>query len=95
MVLNTFITGVETKLSQILRASDCPDVLTAITRIDREMQLNYFESHKLHKPNQTPSQLRKPEKIMDSHKMNAKKDSIMKQSSKAFPTVTELKNIFS
>lgn len=56
MVLNTLITGVQVNLSQILRVTDPPDILTAITRIRRELQLNYFKSQKFPIPNQIPSQ---------------------------------------
>lgn len=46
MVLNTLLTGLEPRLGQTVRASYPPDILTAITRIKRELQLSYFQDQK-------------------------------------------------
>lgn len=64
MVLNSLLTGVEPRIGQILRASDPDDIITAISRIKRELQLNHFESQKFsgtrNIPTQVTSQVRKP-----------------------------------
>ncbi|KAJ8982005.1 hypothetical protein NQ317_004092 [Molorchus minor] len=46
MVLNTLLTGIDPKIGHVVRASDPQDILTAIARIRRELQLNYFENQK-------------------------------------------------
>ncbi|KAJ8977201.1 hypothetical protein NQ317_011212 [Molorchus minor] len=46
MVLNTLLTGIDPKIGHVVRASDPQDILTAITRIRSELQLNYFENQK-------------------------------------------------
>lgn len=60
MVLNSLLTGVEPRIGQILRASDPDDIITAISRIKRELQLNHFESQKLFGTRNIPTQVRKP-----------------------------------
>ncbi|KAJ8947671.1 hypothetical protein NQ318_009555 [Aromia moschata] len=54
MVLNTLLTGLEPKIAHVVRASNPVDMLTAITRVRRELQLNYFEIQKLNRNNNTP-----------------------------------------
>lgn len=46
MALNTLLTGLEPKVGQIIRASDPDDIITAISRIKRELQLRHFETQK-------------------------------------------------
>lgn len=58
MVLNTLLTGLEPKLGQAIRAGNPLDMLSAINRIRRELQLNYFESQKFPK-NNIPNQQKK------------------------------------
>ncbi|KAJ8951516.1 hypothetical protein NQ318_000212 [Aromia moschata] len=59
MALNTLLTGLEPKVGHVIRASNPPDMLTAISRIRRELQLNYFENQKFQNKNFN-SQPRKP-----------------------------------
>lgn len=49
MTLNTLLTGLESKLGQIVRAGNPPNILEAINRVKRELQLSYFESQKFNK----------------------------------------------
>lgn len=54
MCLNTLLTGLEPKLGQIVRAGNPNNMLDAINRIKRELQLSYFENQKFNrtqKPN--------------------------------------------
>ncbi|KAJ8914643.1 hypothetical protein NQ315_015382 [Exocentrus adspersus] len=64
MVLNTLLTGLEPKIAQVVRASNPEDMLTAIARVKKELQLNYFEQQKLNRGNNTnnnmPTPMRKP-----------------------------------
>lgn len=60
MVLNTLLTGLEPNLAQVVRASDPADMLTAITRVRRELQLNYFETQKPNRNNNTVTPMRNP-----------------------------------
>ncbi|KAJ8916382.1 hypothetical protein NQ315_014592 [Exocentrus adspersus] len=64
MVLNTLLTGLEPKIAQVVRASNPEDMLTAIARVKKELQLNYFEQQKLNRDNNTnnnmPTPMRKP-----------------------------------
>lgn len=53
LCLNTLLTGLEPKLAQLIRASQPNDMLTAVNRIRRELQLNYFESQKFNTSKQT------------------------------------------
>ncbi|KAJ8952075.1 hypothetical protein NQ318_010985 [Aromia moschata] len=46
MILNTLLTGLEPKIAHVVRASDPADMLTAINRVRKELQLNYFETQK-------------------------------------------------
>lgn len=39
MVLNTLLTGLEPKIDQILHVSNPEDIVSAVTRIERELQL--------------------------------------------------------
>lgn len=50
MCLNTLLTGLEPKLGQLIRASNPTDMMTAISRVKRELQLNYFENQKFSNP---------------------------------------------
>lgn len=64
MALNALLTGLEPRVGQIIRASDPPDIITAISRIRRELQLRHLETQKfpmirhdstpVRKPNPTP-----------------------------------------
>lgn len=62
MVLNTLLTGLEPKIAHIVRASNPGDMLTAITRVRKELQLNYFENQKFGRPhnNNAAIPVRKP-----------------------------------
>lgn len=60
MVLNTLLTGLEPKIGQIVRASDPVDMLTAISRVRRELQLNYFETQKIGRSNSATTPMRNP-----------------------------------
>uniref|UniRef100_V5FZK3 Retrotransposon gag domain-containing protein n=1 Tax=Anoplophora glabripennis TaxID=217634 RepID=V5FZK3_ANOGL len=51
MVLNTLLTGLEPKIGHVVRASNPGDMLTAIVRVRRELQLNYFENQKFNRNN--------------------------------------------
>lgn len=62
MVLNTLLTGLEPKLAHVIRASDPADMLTAITRVRRELQLNYFETQKTSRSNNAIAPMRLPAK---------------------------------
>lgn len=46
MALNSLLTGLEPKIGQIVRASDPKDILTAVSRIKRELQLYHLETQK-------------------------------------------------
>ncbi|KAJ8972922.1 hypothetical protein NQ317_010580 [Molorchus minor] len=52
MILNTLLTGLEPKIGHIVRSSNPGDMLTAISRVRRELQLNYFENQKQFNRNQ-------------------------------------------
>lgn len=58
MTLTTLLTGLEHKLGQIIRAGNPADMLDAINRIKRELQLSYFEAQKFHTKtiNKSPTQ---------------------------------------
>lgn len=51
MCLNTLLTGLEPKLGQVIRAGHPVNMLEAITRIKRELQLSYFENQKFQRSN--------------------------------------------
>ena len=51
MALNTLLTGLEPKIGQLIRAGNPKTLLEAQTRIRRELQLSYFETKKVEKPN--------------------------------------------
>ncbi|KAJ8939080.1 hypothetical protein NQ318_008684 [Aromia moschata] len=59
MILNTLLTGLEPKIAHVVRASDPADMLTAITRVRKELQLNYFEMQKSNRNNNN-TLVRKP-----------------------------------
>ena len=46
MTLNTLLTGLEPKIGHIIRAGNPSNMLDAINRIKRELQLSYFEQQK-------------------------------------------------
>ncbi|KAJ8948308.1 hypothetical protein NQ318_020795 [Aromia moschata] len=60
MILNTLLTGLEPKIAHVVRASDPADMLTAINRVRKELQLNYFETQKLNRINNNNTPVRKP-----------------------------------
>lgn len=60
MVLNTLLTGLEPKIGQVVRSSYPPDILTAIMRIKRELQLSYFQEQKTPINRNQPSVTRRP-----------------------------------
>lgn len=60
MALNSLLTGVEPRIGQILRASDPDDIVTAISRIRRELQLHHLETQKFSNSRTGPTQIRKP-----------------------------------
>lgn len=64
MTLNNLLTGLEPNLGRIIRASNPQNMLHAINRIRRELQLSYFESQKFPKNNPTrnpgPPQQKRP-----------------------------------
>ena len=51
MALNTLLTGLEPKLGQLIRAGNPTNLLQAHSRIRRELQLSYLESHRIERPN--------------------------------------------
>ncbi|KAJ8949417.1 hypothetical protein NQ318_007517 [Aromia moschata] len=60
MILNTLLTRLDPKIAHVVRASDPVDMLTAITRVRKELQLNYFEMQKSNRNNNSNSPTRKP-----------------------------------
>lgn len=54
MALNSLLTGLEHKIAQIVRASDPVDIVTAVSRIKRELQLSQLENQKFSSPNKIP-----------------------------------------
>lgn len=60
MVLNTLLTGLEPRIAHVVRAGNPGDMLTAIARVRRELQLNYFETQKLNRSSNTVAPIRKP-----------------------------------
>ncbi|KAJ8916943.1 hypothetical protein NQ315_013415 [Exocentrus adspersus] len=60
MVLNTLLTGLEPKIAQVVRASNPEDMLTAIARVKKELQLNYFEQQKLNRGSNTNNNMPTP-----------------------------------
>lgn len=60
MALNSLLTGVEPRIGQILRASDPDDIVTAVSRIKRELQLNHFETQKSSNSRNNLPPMRKP-----------------------------------
>lgn len=46
MLLNTLLTGLETRIGQVVRSSYPPDILSVIQPIKRELQLSYFLEQK-------------------------------------------------
>lgn len=63
MALNTLLTGLDTRIGTIVRASNPRDLVEAHVRIRRELQLSYFENQKQAKPSfQKPfqQQLKRP-----------------------------------
>lgn len=60
MALNSLLTGVEPRIGQILRASDPDSIVTAVSRMRRELQLNHLEAQKFSNNRNGPTQTRKP-----------------------------------
>lgn len=54
MALNSLLTGLEPKIGQIIRASDPDDIVSAISRIKRELQLQGLEAQKNNSNYRTP-----------------------------------------
>lgn len=45
MALNSLLMGLEPRIEHILRAGDPDDIITTLSRIRRELQLNHPETH--------------------------------------------------
>lgn len=69
MTLNTLLTGLDPKLSPIIRASNPQDMLQAISRIKRELQLSYFESQKFNNQKSQSNPPRRPQINSNTQKM--------------------------